>query len=179
MNGLQTGASERINRIIQNETYRTYLRKIDEYEKERVFCRHNTSHFLDVARLALLLYYQSACGGQQAADAKQCSAQQELLYAAALLHDIGRWCQYETGADHALESARLAPSILKESGFSEKEIQVITTAIASHRNSAVKEQADLAGLLYRADKLSRPCYFCTHEAECNWKNDKKNLSLLL
>jgi putative nucleotidyltransferase with HDIG domain len=157
-----------INQIIHNQSYLSHIGKIAEWEKDRQFCRHNTSHFLDVARIAMILNIQDNYG-----------IEQELIYAAALLHDIGRWQQYETGEDHALASAKLAPAILNECGFSDEESEQIVSAITTHRDSSVKDEKNLNGLLYCADKLSRPCYFCEQEKNCNWKNDKKNLELLL
>lgn len=157
---------KRINQIIQHPYYLSYIEKITEWEKEREFCRHNTGHFLDVARIAMILNAQDHYG-----------LEQEMIYAAALLHDIGRWQQYETGKDHAPASAELAPAILKDCGFSDAESEQIVSAIATHRESRVKDEKNLNGLLYRADKLSRPCYFCEQEQKCNWKKDKKNMEL--
>lgn len=158
----------RINQIIHHPSYILHIEKIAEWEKNREFCRHNTAHFLDVARIAMILNMQDKYG-----------LEQELIYAAALLHDIGRWQQYETGEDHALASAKLAPAILKACGFSEAESGQIVAAIAMHRESKVKEEKSLNGLIYRADKLSRPCYFCEQEQNCNWKNEKKNMEIFL
>lgn len=156
------------NQIIHHPSYLSHIERIAEWEKEREFCRHNTGHFLDVARIAMILNMQDNYG-----------VAQELIYAAALLHDIGRWQQYETGEDHALASAKLAPAILKDCGFSEEETEEIVSAIATHRESSVKDEKNLNGLLYRADKLSRPCYFCEQEKNCNWKNEKKNREIFL
>ena len=97
--------------------------------------------------------------------------------AAALLHDIGRWKQYEDGTPHEKASALLAPEILAESGFTEEEAGQILTAILDHRNAAVRQDRTLSGILYRADKMSRSCFCCEAEAECDWKGDKKNLVL--
>lgn len=157
-----------INQIIHHPDYLAHIAKIGEWERNREFCRHNTSHFLDVARIAMILNVQEGYG-----------IQQELIYAAALVHDIGRWQQYESGEDHALASAKLAPAILKECGFSDAECEKIVSAIATHRESRVKDEKNLNGLLYRADKLSRPCYFCEQEKNCNWKNEKKNMEIIL
>lgn len=159
---------DKINRIIQNLDYLSHIERITEWEKDRQFCRHNTAHFLDVARIAMILNIQD-----------NYELPQEIIYAAALLHDIGRWQQYETGEDHALASAKLAPAILKECGFSDAESEKILSAIATHRESRVKDEKSLNGLLYRADKLSRPCYFCEQEKNCNWKNEKKNMEIFL
>ena len=137
-----------INQIIQHPDYLSHIAKTNEWEKDRQFCRHNTAHFLDVARIAMILNEKEHYG-----------IGQEIIYAAALLHDIGRWQQYEDGTDHAPASAELAPAILLERDFSDAEIEQIVSAIATHRESRVKDEKNLNGLLYRADKLSRPCYF--------------------
>lgn len=159
---------ERVNKILSNDQYKEYIEKNSKAEAQRRFCHHNIGHFLDVARIASILNYSE--------DYRQ---EQETIYAAALLHDIGRWMQYEDGTPHEKASAGLAPEILVSSGFSDDEIGRILAAISNHRNVGIKEEKSLSGLLYRADKLSRPCFACKMEKECNWKNDKKNLRLLV
>lgn len=157
---------ERVNRIIKNKLYRDYINKNREAERDRQFCRHDMGHFLDVARIGMILKEKEGC-----------SVSDELLYAAALLHDIGRWQQYQEGTPHEQASAKLAPPILTECGFGEEEKNEILEAIFSHRDASVKEEQNLKGLLYRADKLSRACFACEAEKDCNWKKDKKNLQL--
>ena len=39
------------------------------------------------------------------------------------------------------------------------------------------DSAVAAALLYRADKASRMCLFCTAEPECNWSREKKNMTI--
>ncbi len=158
----------RIQSIISNREYNKYIENNNSYEKERMFCKHNIEHFLDVARIALILSMK-----------EKLEIDEELIYAAALLHDIGRHIQYEDGRDHAIVSAGLALPILEESGFFEDEISDIIRAIKNHRNSMTADQKDLSGLIYRADKLSRACYACEAQLQCNWKDDKKNLNLIL
>ena len=102
----------------------------------------------------------------------------ELIYGAALLHDIGKHRQYEEGIPHEQASAEIAPEILRDCSFDEKETGVIVDAIAQHRNSAVFSEKNLRGVLYRADKASRPCFACKAEADCNWKGNKKNLKIV-
>lgn len=159
---------ERVNRILTSSLYQEYLKKNDLAEASRRFCHHNMGHFLDVARIASILNEKEDYGQEQ-----------EIIYAAALLHDIGRWRQYEDGTPHEKASADLSPAILKESGFDDEESSRILAAIVSHRNAAVKEEKSLSGLLYRADKYSRPCYVCEMEKHCDWKKEKKNLKLLI
>lgn len=157
---------ERVNRILHHKRYQEYLGKNMMAEEERRFCHHDMGHFLDVARLAMIFALQEGL-----------SLQEEMIYAAALLHDIGRWRQYEDGTPHEKASALLAPEILAESGFTEEEAGQILTAILDHRNAAVRQDQTLSGILYRADKMSRSCFCCEAEAECDWKGDKKNLVL--
>lgn len=159
---------ERINRILTSSTYQKYLNQNNLAEAGRRFCHHNMGHFLDVARIACILNKEEDYGQNK-----------EMIYAAALLHDIGRWKQYEDGTPHEAASADLAPEILSESGFSAEESDGILEAIRNHRNASIKEEKSLSGLLYRADKLSRPCFACEAEKECDWKKGKKNLKLLI
>ncbi|MBQ3105643.1 MAG: HD domain-containing protein [Lachnospiraceae bacterium] len=163
---------ERINRILENEEYRSYVRRIEEAERERRFCLHNMGHFLDVCRLALLEYYEAGQKGEVP------DLRIDWIYGAGLLHDIGRFMEYESGIPHEKASAGLAPGILRDCGFSEKEINCITEAIENHRNKEVSDRMSLSGFLYRGDKKSRPCFACKAERECDWSSQKKNLKLL-
>ena len=100
------------------------------------------------------------------------------VYGAALLHDIGRWMQYESAIPHEKASAMLASDILDECGFSEEEKGCILAAISDHRDRSVEKQKTLSGLIYRADKMSRPCFACAVRHLCDWKQDKKNEKLI-
>ena len=133
--------TERINRILTHPSYIEYVSQNAEKEQDRVFCHHDMGHFLDVARLAEILNLTEAYG-QDA----------ELIYAAALLHDIGRHIQYETGEDHALVSARMAPAILKDCGFMQEEaeqivsVQICTAkSIKENRIAAGRDRSDRGG----------------------------------
>lgn len=156
---------ERVNQIWQHAEYQRCLRKIQELEAERKFCRHTPEHFLDVARITWLLSLEAGM-----------LLEKELVYGAALLHDIGRHLQYEQGIPHEEASAQIAEGILQDCGFDEEEIEEILKAIRMHRQS--QKTQDFSGLLYRADKLSRSCFCCPAEAECNWPQEKKNLEII-
>lgn len=158
---------ERVNKILNHDLYKEYLERNEQAEAERRFCRHNVGHLLDVARIGMLFNLTEAYG-----------LPEELVYAAALLHDIGRFRQYEDGTPHERASAQLAPQILRECGFDDNETDVIIEAIGNHRNAAVLEERNLNGLLYRADKASRACYICAAAQECNWNGRKKNQDLI-
>lgn len=158
--------SGRINEILNHDLFIKNYHKIEEAETDRKFCRHNMVHFLDVARIAMILNLK-----------EQLAIPYELIYAAGLLHDIGRYRQYEDGTPHEQASVPIAREILADCGFDDKETDVILLAIAEHRNPEAADRHNLEGILYRADKMSRSCFVCKAEAECNWKNDKKNREL--
>ena len=154
---------ERVNRILRHPLWKGALQQIEELESERIFCRHDLDHFLHVARIA---YIENL---EQSLDLSK-----EIIYAAALLHDIGRGLQYEKGIPHEEASAALAEGILTDCGFCENEIKVIADAITAHRDADAAKGYDLAGILYRADKNSRNFFACKAEHECNWSREKKN-----
>lgn len=173
----------RINRIINNELYLSYIEKIKFHEKERIFCGHDVTHFLDVCRLGEIDWLGLCLNGTETEGKehdffhKAPESYRELIYAAGLLHDIGRWQEYEEGISHETASGNLAPQILEESGFSQQETDMIVKAIVNHRNPLIKEEKSLSGILYRADKKSRPCFLCEVRKECNWSDTKKNLEI--
>lgn len=157
---------DRIDRILQNRTFNECLDKNRAAEAERCFCRHDMAHFLDVARIGMILNLREQQG-----------IGDEIIYAAGLLHDIGKHLQYSRGIPHERASAELAPEILRDCGFDERETDVIIKAILAHRDSGSASARGLTGILYRADKASRPCFSCEAEKECNWKEERKNLKI--
>jgi uncharacterized protein len=77
-----------------------------------------------------------------------------ILRAAALLHDIGRPQEVETGVSHSILSGEMSREILKSVGFSDKEIEQVTDAIRTHRFSEGVKPTSLEGeILSDADKL--------------------------
>lgn len=157
----------RVDKILNHVLFKEHLEKNQAAEKDRRFCRHNMAHFLDVARIAVILNGDEELG-----------IDREIIYSAALLHDLGRHIQYENSTPHEITGSKIAVDILKECGFREEEIKIISQAILTHRRPEAALEKNLNGLLFRADKLSRPCYTCEMEGECNWKDGKKNRKLL-
>lgn len=147
---------ERIEKLLSLPHYQQYLKKNEEKERDRKFCVHNWQHFLDVARLTYILVLENE---------KKDKLSKEVVYAAALCHDLGKWQQYETGEDHALVSAVLARALLLEAGFSGKETDLICQAIAEHRTKSNPESS-LGIYLKKADKLARLCRLCQAQDEC-------------
>lgn len=156
---------ERVNRILNHNLFLLHMHLNEVAEADRCFCLHNINHFLDVARISMILNLK-----------ENLCMDADIIYAAALLHDIGRHVQYENGTPHELASAEIAPSILKDCGFDDKETVVIINAISHHR-AFLEGGSALSRILYQADKASRPCFACKVEKDCNWKNEKKNLQI--
>lgn len=157
---------ERIDKILNHDFFVENRRKNEAAEAGRSFCRHNMGHLLDVARIAMILNLEEGL-----------EIQKDVVYAAALLHDIGRHVQYENDTPHELASAEIAPLILQDCGYDKKETGVIVDAIRLHRTAKIAENHDLSGILYRADKASRACFDCKAEKFCDWKEDKKNFTI--
>jgi putative nucleotidyltransferase with HDIG domain len=153
---------DRFNKIISHELYKSYLGKIAKWEEYRSFCKHDLIHFLDVCRISWILVLE-----------EKLSLNKEVVYGAGLLHDIGRWAEYESGADHAVESALMCSEILEDCGYDDEEIAMIKEAIAAHRIKDEKK-CPLGSVLSRADKLSRMCYDCGEIGECKkFQNGEK------
>ncbi|MCY6484693.1 HD domain-containing protein [Clostridium aestuarii] len=161
---------ERVSKILYHEKFNEYLKKIMKYERKREFCKHDIQHFLDTARIAYILNLE-----------KGFNIHKEVVYGAALLHDIGRWREYENGIPHNIASSDLSEKILIDSGFSKIEIQKIKKAILNHRKKdkdiIEEKEAYLSDIIYAADKLSRNCFCCRSRKKCNWSDEKKNLNL--
>lgn len=157
---------DKVNAILNNQNFIEYLNMNIEFEENRIFCKHNLQHSLDVARIAYIMVLE-----------KNIKIDKQLVYAAALLHDIGRWKQYKEGIPHETASCNLAEKILKQCQFEKEEIKIILSAISSHRG-ADKEREDFNEIFYLSDKLSRPCFTCKAKSQCNWSDVKKNYHII-
>lgn len=77
-----------------------------------------------------------------------------VLQAAALLHDVGRPRESETGISHSILSGEMSKSLLHELAYTESEIEQILDAIRTHRFSEGIEPNSIEGkILSDADKL--------------------------
>ena len=157
---------DRVNQIWRHPVYQEHYKKIQELESERIFCRHTPEHFLDVARLMYIYALE-----------EHLELPKELIYAAALLHDIGRYAQYEANLSHHQVGATIGRVLLENNGFSEDEINMICDAIMAHHTIEVDDNNPLKKLLYKADKLSRNCFACCEYDNCYWEADLKNTKI--
>lgn len=154
---------DRIDLILENKSYLKYMQEIETAEKTRRFCCHGFEHTLSVARIAYILALEHGA-----------AIKKDVIYAAALLHDIGR---YEKKQGHHHYSAVLAQPILETAGFNKQEILNICEAIQKHHEDAGEDFHSLNHLLYKADKLSRNCFCCKAYEDCYWDENKKNSNI--
>ena len=106
----------------------------------------------------------------------------EVIYAAAILHDIGKSFQYEERIPHEIAGEKVASEILdtlpEGLAFSAEERRLILAAVREHRKK--KDGAEpIAALFYDSDKRSRTCFSCPAEKECNWKDEEKNKEIII
>ena len=160
---------ERVNRILKHPEFIDCMKQNEMAEADRCFCHHDMEHLCAVARIAMLLNLE-----------EKAELAKDIIYGAAFLHDCGRFLQYNRGIPHDVAGVEIAERILPQCGYTTEEMECITTAIASHRNTSENSRKSvLADILFRADKMSRNCSFCKAYEECNWPEDLKNAEFLL
>lgn len=156
------------NKIIKNKKYIEILKDIETLEKDRIFCGHNMEHFLDVARITLILCNE-----------RSLDISPDFIYTTALLHDIGRAQQYRNAVPHDIAGEKIAREILNEVGADEAFTDAVCKYILSHSTNKVTQSAttEFEKIFCIADKKSRNCFCCKAQAECNWPDEKRNMNI--
>ena len=176
---------DRINAIINNPEYQDWIIANNQAEYGSEYCRHGLEHAFDVARIAYELWL----------DHKGNPLAKDIVYAAALLHDIGYWSKFEDlhhddcedddcdcgchGHDDEQQetpfqvAASLAEDILFEAGYHPAMIGEIIKAIL---NMEKDSKEGLSVILKKANELSRPCFICPMKEKC--EKEPKNLRLV-
>lgn len=151
---------QRCNNIYNHPLFVERTNIIKEKEADRIFCLHNFSHALDVARIGYIMILEQGL-----------NIDKELFYSAALLHDAGRY----SDKPHNESGAELAQKVMPDCGFTDEETSLVSNAILGHREST---QADMfSKILYEADKRSRVCFTCKAQEECYWKDEIRNQNI--
>ena len=153
------------NRIVKNLLFITKMAEIRRLEHDRIFCCHDISHCMDVARLTMLICAEEGI-----------QADRDIIYAAALLHDLGRAEEYVSGAPHDFAGIEIAARILTQLDCPPELSREIIRLIACHRDSKGKK-TQLEAAFYRADKQSRLCFACPAQDQCCWDDSKKNMKI--
>ena len=121
---------------------------------------------MDVARICYIISLE-----------ENLNIDKDLIYVTALLHDLGRADEVDTGINHSILSQEIAQEILKDLDFDEKSKQRIISAIKHHRTNE-KNDDRFIEIFYKADKLSRMCFRCPARSICNWPEEKKNKTVI-
>ena len=136
----------RLNEVVHHWIYQDYYGRIKRLEKERIFCCHQMPHLLDVARIAYIKNLEENLGFEK-----------DVIYTAAVLHDIGKSFQYKW---------TIPP----------EEQQQILRAIRGHRRKH-EGMEPIEELFYDSDKRSRMCHSCPAQKQCNWTEEEKNMEI--
>ena len=139
----------RSQKIVSHPEFKKSMESIRELERDRIFCRHGMDHLLDVSRIAYIDNMETDAGYAK-----------DVIYAAGLLHDVGKYLQYTKGIEHHVASEMIGRQILTDAGFDGRETEEICEAILAHRDKISAGEKGLKSILYRADKISRACYAC-------------------
>ncbi len=158
---------KRLDRIIHHPVFQQELERLEFYEKDRIYCRHNLEHLLAVARTAQILNLE-----------RQANIPQDVLYAASLLHDIGRACQYATGQPDRQPGVMLAEKTPKDAAFTPAQPNELLDC-GQHHHGRPWGGTDLVSILSEADTRSRPCFSCLAAESCKWSMERRNLSLTI
>lgn len=146
----------RVNQILKHSIFKKYSLCNTKAEEQRTFCHHGLDHGIAVARIAYIYLLEQ----------RNTTISKEVVYAAGLLHDLGRWQEYKTGEDHALAGAELVKPILLDAGFSVEEIETITQGIREHRHNPEEKITLLGRALAYADDWARDCRNCLSKEAC-------------
>jgi uncharacterized protein len=123
----------------------THHRLIEEFVRKQLEKNSKGAHTLDHIKRVYALSVK--IGKEQGANLK-------VLGAAALLHDIGRPKEAETGVSHSILSGEISREILTKIGYDAEEIECVVDAIRAHRFSEGIEPNSLEGkILSDVDKL--------------------------
>lgn len=165
---------KRVELLLKDALYVDYIKRNADEESIIKYCQHGLQHHIDVARIAYILvlehndfnYFVKDSGLSGKLAAKEC------IYAAGLLHDIGKWNEYRTGVDHAAYGSKLTREILPRVFFNPTEVDLISTAIYEHRNIS-RDMSFLGERIHRADNLSRVCSQCEERVKCPKRGNKE------
>lgn len=183
-------------KLLKNPQFQEIQKNISEWEQDRIYCRHELSHALDVCRMAWIMFLEHAHQNQEKVQLTE--EIKDRIYVAGLLHDIGRACQYETGEHHSDAGARIAGEILRQLDYPADWTEETIRVVGAHHGSLQERQMrweeseteqsgsfllskelseQLVSLIQCADHLSRNCFCCPATGSCKWSEQEKNKTI--
>ncbi len=182
-------------KLLKHPEFQKIQEEITESEQDRIYCRHEISHALDVCRIAWIMYLETYVFHKKDGDSpEKLSSVKDQIYVAGLLHDIGRARQYATGEHHAAAGKRIADRILTDIDYpvewKETALNIITEHHGRRENNVCYKtdmaeglpfdeiQENIAVFIRHADHLSRNCFCCASADSCKWKEEERNRTIL-
>lgn len=163
----EISAMKKYTSILHDSEFLELLSKIDDAEKDRIYCKHNIEHLMDVARAGYIINLEQGL-----------NIPKEIVYGAALMHDIGRYAQYGRLAEHHIAGADAARRILPRCGYTDAETELIADAVKKHRQNPDKAE-NLADVIAEADKKTRMCMLCPAADTCKWAIADRNINTVI
>lgn len=168
--------------ILNHPEFIRIQKKISELETDRIYCHHELAHALDVARMAWIYYLEDFCASEKSlSDRDQLESRRDIVYVCALLHDIGRAAQYETGIHHSLSGVKAARAILSDIGFPQDQAEIVLSVISDHHTAECGGGLTDWGLekyIHRADHDCRLCFLCQAADTCKWSEQARNNTIV-
>lgn len=176
------------DKVLKHPIFLKFIKEIKDMENGRSYCHHELEHAVDVARLAWIYYLEDTL----AVDAPnvtelhrkwessgvwtdEIETKKDLFYTAALLHDIGRGVQYQTGVHHSVSGLEPAKQILEDVEIPKDWEKQILDVIAEHADDNMDRlEKDLEYYIAKADHDSRLCFACEVRESCKWTEDEMN-----
>lgn len=155
------------DRVLKHPIFEKFVKEIRQIENGRIYCHHELEHAVDVARLAWIYYLEDTLTND--------IQQKDLIYTCALLHDIGRVAQYETGVHHSISGVAPAMQILQDIEAPESWMKEILDVVSEHSHGAVSDnKKNLEYYITKADHDCRLCFSCEAKDSCKWTMDEMN-----
>ena len=137
-----------IDRILSDERYLKKINRLNEIEKDRIYCKHDLDHFQEVYQILSILSSRRGLDDSR-----------NMSKTMAYFHDIGRADSYD--GYHRKSSSDFARILLGEYYYIDNNI-----VEDSLRDTWAK-------LLRISDQLSRNCYICKANEICKWLEGEK------
>lgn len=178
--------------VLKHPIYREFVEEIHMAESFRIYCGHEIDHAMDVARLAWIYYLEDWMKGNAEKKPDDDFANEgiayiwnpnmeetkDLFYVAALLHDIGRVAQYETGVHHAVAGIEPAKQILMDIQAPIDWVGQILDVIAEHSDKEASHvEKNLQYYIAKADHDCRLCFSCLAADSCKWTEEQRNQTI--
>lgn len=176
------------DRVLKHPIFEKFMQEIRQLEADRVYCRHELEHGVDVARLAWIyymedkldddsqnvgvLYWKRPSYGEWVEEKEEVK---DLIYTCALLHDIGRVTQYRTGIHHSISGVEPAMQILQDIEAPESWVKEIMDVVSEHSHGSISDKKkNLEYYITKADHDCRLCFACQASDSCKWSEEEKN-----